>query len=310
MKYGKYLAMLSACAFCAWVALAPVRAWADVKINATNFPDENFRRWVKENAAGGKNILTDAQIAVVEEMDLSFGEISSLKGIERFTALKDLACWSNNLAELDMSRNVALEILRCNGNELTRLNLPKNAVLNGLYCDQNELAMLDLSGLPDLYALSCRYNGIKTLDVSHNPALAELDCWGNEITSLDLSKNVALTKLNCLENPIKKLDLSKNRELSEASLPETATVLLPGGDKIAMRDFKVTKHKDGKYRLNLSKYGAKIGEVCAEPEGEDEIDVKSVKGVHTFAPFAGKLIVPYKLRGDDELNLILFIEGE
>ena len=303
MKHRFFAAML-AIVLCAGVAAA------DVKIDKASFPDDNFRNWVKENAAEGGDVLKDAQAAAVSEMDVSFGEISDLKGIEHFTALTELTCWSNSLTKLDLSKNAALEILRCNGNELTKLDLPKNGALKGLYCDQNAIAALDLSALPDLYALSCRYNGIKALDLSGNAALVELDCWGNELTKLDLSKNAALVKLNCLENPIKKLDLSKNRNLSEAALPEMAEVTLPGGDTIAMGNFKIAKGKDGKFSLDLSKYGDKIGEVRAEPEGPDEVNVTSAKGVYTFAPFGGRLIVSYRLGGDSVLDLILYVEGE
>ena len=309
----KLFAALLACALCAGGAWAPARVWADVKIDAANFPDENFRNWVKEEAAGGKDVLTDAQRAAVEEMDLGFSEIASLKGVEHFTALKDLTCWSNELSELDLSGNGALEMLRCSGNELTKLDLSKTPGLRGLYCDQNELAALDLSGLPDLYALQCRYNGLTALDLSRNGALVELDCWGNEITELDLSRNPALVNLNCLENPIRALDLSKNKSLSQASLPETAEVTLPNGEEIAMKDFRVAKGKDGKLRLDLSKYAGKIGEASADPDApdpEEEIEVKSAKGVLTFAPFNGKLTIPYRLGGDAELDLILFVQEE
>ena len=302
----KFFSALLACALGAGAA----RAWADVKIDAANFPDANFRRWVKENATGGKDVLTDAQRAAVEEMDLGFSEIASLKGVEHFTALRDLVCWSNELTELDLSGNPALEMLRCHGNELTKLDLSKNPGLKGLFCDQNRLAALDLSWLPELYALQCRHNALTALDLSRNPALVELDCWGNEITALDLSKNTALVKLNCLENPIKELDLSKNKDLSEASLPETAAVTLPNGDKIDMKDFTPAKGKDGKLRLDLSKYAGKTGEVSAESEGEKEIDVKSAEGVHTFAPFDGKLTIPYELGEDAELDLIVFVQEE
>ena len=100
----KLFAALLACALCG--ALAPAGAWADVKIDAKNFPDANFRRWVKENAAGGKNVLTDAQRAAVKEMDLSeTGGISSLKGLEHFTALEALDCEGNKLMALDLSKN-------------------------------------------------------------------------------------------------------------------------------------------------------------------------------------------------------------
>ena len=279
----KFLSALLALALCAGTA------WADVKIDAENFPDERFRQWVKEELAGGKDILTDAQRAAVEEMDLGFSEIASLKGLEHFTALKELVCSGNGLTKLDLSGNPTLETL---------------------VCDQNELAELELSGLPELCALQCRHNALTALDLSRNPALVELDCWGNEIAALDLSHNPELVKLNCLEDPIKELDLSHNLELSEASLPETAAVTLPNGDKIAMEDFKPAKGEDGKLHLDLSKYAGKIGEVRAEPEGEQEIDVKSAEGVHTFAPFDGKLTIPYELGGDAMLSLILFVQEE
>ena len=300
----KFLSALLALALCAGTA------WADVKIDAENFPDERFRQWVKEELAGGKDILTDAQRAAVEEMDLGFSEIASLKGLEHFTALKELVCWSNELTELDLSANPALETLVCSGNGLTKLDLSGNPALETLVCDQNELAELELSGLPELCALQCRHNALTALDLSRNPALVELDCWGNEIAALDLSHNPELVKLNCLEDPIKELDLSHNLELSEASLPETAAVTLPNGDKIAMEDFKPAKGEDGKLHLDLSKYAGKIGEVRAEPEGEQEIDVKSAEGVHTFAPFDGKLTIPYELGGDAMLSLILFVQEE
>ena len=157
-------------------------------------------------------------------------------------------------------------------------------------CDQNKLKTLDLSGLPDLRALACRYNELTALDLSHNAALTELDCWGNELTSLDLSKNI---------------------NLSEAALPATATVTLPGGDKILMADFKVVKASDGKNRLDLSKYGDKITDISVEPEGVDEeIAVSSSKGVHSFASCDGKVKISYALGKDRTLDLILFVEKQ
>ncbi|MCR5562604.1 MAG: hypothetical protein K6F46_04420 [Desulfovibrio sp.] len=288
--------------------MAAGEAWADVSVDAANFPDAHFRNWVKKNVAGGNGVLTGPQIAAVEEMDVSYSEIADLKGLEHFTALKRLICWSNSLKALDASRNPSLEELRCNGNELATLTLSKNTALKVLACDQNSLKTLDLSGQPNLLSLACRYNSLSFLDLSHNTALTELDCWGNDITALDLSKNTALVKLNCLENPIKAMDLTKNRHLSEAALPNTATVTLPGGDKITMADFTVVKADGGTFRLDLSKFGDKIKGVSVEPEGADEdVVVKSSKGVHTFAQCDGRVRISYRLGKDAALDLILFI---
>ena len=68
-----------------------------VEINETNFPDENFRNYIKSeltdsnrNKVGGDGILTADEIAAVTEINVGYKNISSLKGIEYFTALKTL----------------------------------------------------------------------------------------------------------------------------------------------------------------------------------------------------------------------------
>ena len=376
MKYAskKFFAALLACALCAGgVAMA----WADVKIDAENFPDENFRQWVKENAAGGKDVLTDAQCAAVTDMNIPDEGISSLKGIEHFTELTALNCYGNELTELDLSHSPALEMLICGDNELAALNLSGSSALETLDCHDNKLTALDLSHSPALKHLDCHNNELTALDLSENGALEELDCNDNaltaldlsrhpalgkvfcmdnalttldlsgsralntldcqdnkltaldlskngalealycndnELTALDLSKNGALEFLACEDNELAALDLSKNRNLSGASLPETARVTLPNGDKIAMKDFRVAKGKDGKLRLDLSRYGGKIGRVYATLKGEqevkEEVKVKSAKGVHTFAPFDGSLTITYRLGRDAELELILSVQEE
>ncbi|MCR5815187.1 MAG: hypothetical protein K6G15_11960 [Desulfovibrio sp.] len=286
------------------------QARADLPLDARHFPDQHFRNWLTENVAQGKSVLTTAQIAALESMDISFGEIADLKGLEHFTALKELICFSNTLTVLDLAKNQVLALLRCQGNELATLDLSRNKALEVVNCDQNKLASLDLSALSHLVALSCRYNALSALDLSKNTALTELDVWGNALTSLDLSKNTALAKLNVLENPIQSLDLSKNQNLSEAALPSTAVVILPNNDKIVMADFKVVKAK-GSFRLDLAKYGDKIAEVSVEPEGVDaEVSVRSAKGVHSFAPCDGKVRITYRLGKENSLDLLLFIAKE
>ena len=291
------------------LALGAGEALADVAVDAANFPDGNFRQWVKENAAKGGDVLTDAQIASVEEMDLSYGEMASLKGLERFTALKALTCLSNSLKTLDLPAGGAFESLIASGNELERLDLSKTPGLRELRLDQNSLKSLDLAGAPELAALSCRYNGLAALDLSHSPNLVELDCWGNELKALDLSKNKALEKLNCLENPIARLDLSKNPNLSEASLPASAQVVLPNGDTVAMADFQPAKAAGGKRRLDLAKFGAKIAAVTLEPEGEEEDrELKAAKGKYVFPSCDGKLRIAYRLGGDAQLEFVIYLE--
>ncbi len=148
----KLFSALLACALCALGAFVPARAWADVKIDAKNFPDAGFRRWVKEEAAGGKDVLTDAQIAAMTHIVVAGEGISSLKGLEWFSALF---------------------LLDCTGNRLTELDLSKNGMLEVLYCENNALTELDLSRNPALWELRCTGNPITELDLSHNTKLEE-----------------------------------------------------------------------------------------------------------------------------------------
>ena len=138
MKQRRFAAVL-ACAFGAGAA------WADVKIDAENFPDARFRRWVKEEAAGGKDVLTDTQIAAMTHMIVYSEGISSLKGLEHFTALFLLDCTGNRLTELDLSKNGTLEVLYCENNALTELDLSRNPALWDLRCTGNPITELDLS---------------------------------------------------------------------------------------------------------------------------------------------------------------------
>ena len=134
-----------------------------VKINETNFPDENFRAYVARESidANQDGFLNPQEIADVKLIDVFYSGISDLTGIGIFTALTELYCDGNSLTSLDVSQNTALMTLSCYGNSLT------------------------------------------SLDVSNNTALTYLNCRGNSLTSLDFSNNTALKKLYCYGNAIR-----------------------------------------------------------------------------------------------------------
>ncbi len=168
-------------------------SWADVAINETNFPDENFRAYVSNNCdTDGDGYLSDEEISDATYINVYNKNIESLKGVEYFVYLEELYCGSNNLITLDLSKNTALTDLYCYDNQLTTLNLSNNTALTDLRCYDNQLT---------------------TLDLSKNTALTDLDCDSNQITTLDLSKNTALTYLNCYYNQLTTLDLSNNTVL-------------------------------------------------------------------------------------------------
>ena len=187
----------------------------DMAINETNFPDANFRAFVRQYDTDSSGSLSASELAAVTRMDCYSKSIADLTGIEHFTALTKLSCYDNRLTSLDVSQNTALTYLSCRDNRLTSLDVSNNTALTGLFCYDNQLTSLDLSGNTALTRLSCRNNQLASLDVSKNTALTVLYCYNNRLTSLDVSNNTALEVLYCEENQLTSLDLSSNAALTE-----------------------------------------------------------------------------------------------
>ena len=179
-----------------------------IVINEANFPDPNFRSYLLAKDYGEDGVISESEIQGITSIDVSSNKISSLKGIEYFTALTKLWCYSNHLTSLDVSTCTALTYLACDGNQLTSIDVSKNTALTGLNCYNNQLTSLDVSKNTALDWLYCYSNQLTSLDVSKNTALTELYCYSNQLTSLDVSKNTALTELSCGSNQLTSLDVS------------------------------------------------------------------------------------------------------
>ena len=100
-----------------------------IYINATNFPDDNFRKFLLEQDYGKDSFLTEEKIEKITVLKLRKKGIKSLKGIEFFTKLQKLNCCNNKLTSLDVSKNTELVTLWRINNKITTLDLSKNKKL-------------------------------------------------------------------------------------------------------------------------------------------------------------------------------------
>ena len=172
----------------------------------TEIPDPNFEQALIDlgyDTAPINGSVPTANISGVTILDVGNKDITSLTGIEDFTALTDLICFNNQLTSLDVSNNTALTFLSCNENQLTSLDVSNNTALTELYCAFNQLTSLDVSANPALTALTCYTNQLTSLDVSSNNALTELYCFNNQLTSLDVrnGNNISIGVFNATNNP-------------------------------------------------------------------------------------------------------------
>ena len=211
----RFLSILATLCLC--LTLLPVAVFAegetDVSINETNFPDANFRTVVKEYDTDNDENLSRVEIEAVKEIKCYHKDIRSLTGIEYFTALQTLKCYSNQLTSLDISENTALKSLDCAKNQLAALDVSQNTALESLDCADNQLTTLDVSRNTALKSLDCAKNQLTTLDISRNTALESLNCADNQVTSLDISQNTALEYLICASNKLTALNVSGNATL-------------------------------------------------------------------------------------------------
>ncbi|MBQ9527647.1 MAG: hypothetical protein IJR68_08545 [Fretibacterium sp.] len=210
--------------FCALLGVflaAPPVLGATV-ISDANFPDAAFRAYVSRHCDSDHDgALSHAEIQRVKVIDVNGSasshedKISSLKGIERFTALISLNCRHNSIEELDLMDNRELMTLNCDGNKLEELNLYWNKKLVHLNCSRNRLTELDLTGNRDLTFLDCSDNELSELRLGKARALKYLDCSGNQMTRLNLSESAELASLICRNNRLLALDVSRNLKLRE-----------------------------------------------------------------------------------------------
>ena len=90
-------------------------------------------------------IISMQEAAAVKIIYCEGAGITSLKGIEYFTAITRLNCTNNRISSLDISKNTQLEDLLCSHNNITSLDLSKNTQLKKIECNNNNPTSLDVS---------------------------------------------------------------------------------------------------------------------------------------------------------------------
>ncbi len=160
---------------CLTLAYGACAAEESAPLDAAHFPDAVFRAYLAQTFdRDGDGFLNEEERRDVRALFVQEKGIRSLEGVGYFPLLESLACWGNELTELDLRGNPAVRDIACGG---------------------NQLRSLDVSGCPLLEDLSCYDNQLAFLDVSRNPALRYLTCRGNPLTGLKLNGNQKLIML-------------------------------------------------------------------------------------------------------------------
>lgn len=168
---------------------------ADISINSTYFPDAKFRDYVLEKIdKDGNKKLSTAEITATSTIDIKGLGISNLKGIERFTDLKELFAADNNLKTVDLTKNTKLENINLNRNALTTLDLSKCTKMKIIQYAENALTQVTMPNYKYLTKVSYinasknkfktqAYAGLKYINSKYMPALEEVNVSDNVIAT-------------------------------------------------------------------------------------------------------------------------------
>jgi hypothetical protein len=195
-KAARIVAVCTA-VFLLLASILVIRAWAaPITIDAAHFPDVAFRAYVSSNFdANADGILSQEEAEAVEEIELTYRRLASLKGIEHFPNLAVLDCGDAQLTSLDLSKNRALQELDLYRTQLTSLDLSKNTALQVLNIEDIQVPSLDLSKNTALESIIIDGVQLASLDVSNLPELISLELFDTQIPSLIIRGNPALEEI-------------------------------------------------------------------------------------------------------------------
>ncbi len=186
-----------------------------VKFDSSSFPDDVFRSYIEEHFNLRKDgYLTKDEIALAKQINVSYKDITTMKGIEYMTEVEVLTCGGNDITSLEIKNNKKLQSLDCSQNKsMTSLKISNCKALESLNCSNCKLSKLDASGCSKLLTLICEYNPMASLTLGNLPVLMGLKCQSCQLSSLNLGGCKALERFDCSNNQLTSLDVSGCEDL-------------------------------------------------------------------------------------------------
>jgi len=221
--------------------LFAVSAVTDISIDWGNGTPEQYNVTVTDiNAAlqsvkgtpsgTGEITITGAGITA---FDCSYVNITQLDVTSAVNLIK-LSFNNNNIAAVDLSKNLALYSLHAENNaSLTTLDVSKNTALELLYCGDNNMESLDVTENVLLTTLNVNNNKLVSIDLSKNTALKSLYALGNQIENADVSHNTALTYISFNNNKLSSIDVTGLTALKSLFLLNNQLTSITGAENVA-----------------------------------------------------------------------------
>lgn len=228
--------MMTCCAMTNYIYAAE-----SVKINKTNFPDDNLRTIISAYDKNDDGVFSDDEIDDIKFLEIRINNLApdicnydtdkksetakwakymvlDCKGLEHFTSLKELIIGVPPISwgvEVEVDGKLVKTELR-NIKYLYKLNNLKKLTIFG---EHKARTSYDVSKFEKLEYLNLTSTNIKQLDVSKNKNLKVIEINGNErLKKVDLSKNSKLKEIQVSYCSLKKIIFSKDNKIKTIDL--------------------------------------------------------------------------------------------
>lgn len=163
----------------------------------------NLYKYLLQNFdADGDGLLSEGELAAVEELNLSSLLLEDHRGLETLANLRSVSFGYNWLPRIDVSANKKLEFLSAGGDpHLQEIILDNPELVQTYFVGDSGVRHLDFTRCPRIYICEWWDFPVETVDFSGCEELFAVRIGGTLLRELDLSDAWRLCHLNSVDNP-------------------------------------------------------------------------------------------------------------
>lgn len=199
------------------IAICIVSAISQSFAQKVHVPDDAFEQFLI--GKGYDNVLDDSvlvsNINTIKSLEIFANNIRSLKGIEKFLALEDFRCTSNNITSFEIGNGELpnLKTLVLNNNKLNSLQIANPSQISSLSINRNLFSTIDLSGFTALTFLDVSNNLLKAISLQQNTLLTSINVSSNSLeNTFSVETLTSLKNVNCASNKLTAVKIPVNVE--------------------------------------------------------------------------------------------------
>ena len=201
-----------------------------IKIDSNNFPDKEFRTYIKnidlnEESFDGDGYLSSSEIKLIKKIEIDKNEnIKNITGVGNLTSLTTVSLTNCPLleGELDLTGNANVKTITLKNDGISSINVNKDKITN-LTIDgcPNMTGTFNLTSYTSLKKFEAKNSSFTKISMADTEILTSINISDSSVTSIGLKSCNELTYLNVSGTAVKSLNLSHCPDLATLNVSRT-----------------------------------------------------------------------------------------